>query len=298
MNRDSLSFRKYIIIFLLIIIGLFTTQLWIQPAFLKAFPESKEGFDKFIHVVITIFAVFVGTFIDRNILFHELSKDISSTFQLFSDEIYGKVQEKILPMTHIFGVSKIHEKIYLQNIYNSLDAYDYIDILFTFHPDIETHLHLLVKKILENNVNARILIGSPESEALKARFNYIEIDGIKWWGGESMIANLKRFFDNEIPKTISLNREFGKGKLFCIKSYQHLPDIPLIIIRGGNAAGPGRVKKVIQGYYLKDPALDLPFIEWVADPDGDSASRKMANLFADYFDVRWHSEPDMAHVVD
>jgi hypothetical protein len=255
------------------------------------------------HIFLTIGAVVFGALIDRAYLFGDLNKHLQERLSENSSELTATIREEIIPMSRDFGVLQVLRTISFRHIIESLEENDHIDIFFTFHPDIDQYLVNLVSKVTQNNVTCRLLLGNPNSPSLARRFNYITeaADGYKWPGG-TMLDRLRYCVEKTLPNALSTNRDMANGKLLQVKSFDELPDIPLIIITKGRGyrerdrtgdgetpleyPGDREIKRVLQGYYLQRPAMELPFIEWTA-PTRLSRVQNMASLFLAYFDARW-----------
>jgi len=201
-------------------------------------------------------------------------------------------------MSRQFGIVAVRTNLSFKDVIDSLNQNDYVDIMFTFHPDIDRYLPSLVRQITANGVNCRLLVGDPESPSVERRFNYISEDaGGFIWAGNDMIDRLRLFLNKTVPNVLGMNRQFVSGKLFQIRLFKHLPDIPLIIIRAGLPDGPSRIRYVLQGYYLRRPAIELPFIEWAGEGKTYNEEGNMARMLSSYFDARWTNGTDISIVV-
>jgi len=278
---------------LILIIIFFDTVM--KPVLLKlGVPDGLLG--PIPHFAITLLAVVVGAFIDRNMLFNDLNELLTERLAESEKAIVSEIRDEIIPMASDYGLSAIHSGLDIRHIISSLEPFDRIDIMFTFHPDFERYLQNLVTKVLENSVEARLLFGNPESETLKRRFRYITdtTGGFSW---KNMIAKLQLFLDETIRSTIEQTRDFKRGMLFQVRTFRQLPDIPIVIIRSGNEQGPLGIKTVYQGFYLNRAAVELPVVAWSGDSRGGGHKELLADLLLQYFESRWSNASDL-DVVD
>lgn len=241
---------------------------------------------EFKDITVTVVAVLLGALIDRIYLLDDLRQLLQERLSSQTREISLTIREELVPMNRDFGVSKVHQFIEFKGIISALQPRDNIDILFTFHPDIERYLPDLLTKITQQDVTCRLLLGCPDSQAVKCRFDYITeaADGYFW--SIDMIGHLRTFVEITLPTILSKNRQMAQGRLFEVKCFQDIPDIPLIIVTRSDG-GEREIVSVLQGYYLRPPAMELPFIQWDVTNVRSRGSRTMAGLFLSYFDMRW-----------
>lgn len=278
-----------------IVIFLFAFDSVIKPV-LVFVHVSEQIIGPIPHFVLTLLAVVVGAFIDRSFLFRDLDEVISKELLEAQLSIVEEVRDELIPMSSRFGLNSIHDGLDINSLISSLDKFDYIDIMFTYHPDFDRYLPNLVKRITEDGIRARLLFGDPSSEIVQRRFSYItETSGGFLWQHD-MIAKLKLFIDDSIKTTIENTRDFKRGELLEVKTYKRLPDIPIIVVRSGNEQGALAIKYVYQGFYLKRPAVELPFIMWKDKSNDDLSYNSLAILLMNYFEARWANAEDLPFV--
>lgn len=267
--------------------------------FLERFNIIEHHFtEELSHVIITVFAVLIGAFVDRYFLFAALNPIIERHLAKNAEDILGGVSDRVIPMSRKFGLSAIRNGLNFGNIIKSLEKHDRIDVMFTYHPDLDRYLSDLIELITDDKtfIKARFLLADPKSDVVRKRFSYItETKSGFTFNTEDMPARLELFFSTTLVNAITMNRAFEEGELFQVKTYALLPDIPIIIIRGSDSAGDVVIKRVLQGYYLKQPAVELPFVEWV--PGAGGSSQTMVRRFADYFESRWNTADDLPFVI-
>jgi hypothetical protein len=286
-SRQSLLIASLIIVYLVFV-------YWLGPLLVKFEIISEYLVLEIPHFIITVSAVVLGALIDRNLLFRELNSIFSERLKENSDYNTIIIREDLIPMSNRYGIARVHSGLNLGKLIESLESDDRLDMLFTYHPDIDQYLPQLVRLVTEEGVRVRLLLGDAESRAVARRFEYIsETEKGFIWHGHEMMDRMKLFYEKFVARVIERDRRFIDGELLEIKTFTMLPDIPLIIISSGNSEGVTGIRRVLQGYYLTRPAVELPFIEWLPRPNGNEEAEDMARLFQSYFDVRWHKGKDL-----
>lgn len=282
------------VVFAVLIYVIFVT--YISDLLTNRIGVKKEIVEDVAHIYVVILTILVGTLLDRGIIFAKVNTLLERELKANSDQNFERTRSQLIPMIREFGISAVHEKIQLSNIVSCLSTGDHIDILFTYHPEIGSCLPALIEKVKNHQVQCRMLLGSPSSEAVKRRFSYIHTTEGIIFDTADMPNQLSTFFDQTVPNQIKLNRDFSLGKYFQLRSFNLLPDIPLIIISEADEISGTRVKRVLQGYYLNKPAIELPFVEWVSVADRDPKIESMALLISQYFESRWINGVDLGCV--
>lgn len=286
--RRSLQFQLafFVLILVILLFLYFSTSTFETPA---TFIIDLK------HFLVTILAVTIGAFIDRYLLFREWTREFSRQLVETEQKLLVSLAEKILPMSKTYNLDQIIPNVSIGNLIDGLDSGQQLDILITFHPDIDRYFSNLIKRIVHDDISCRLLIGNPDSDPVKRRFTYItESQGYSWV--EGMVVRLRAFIDGPVKNAFESNRALSTNNRLKVKTFSVLADVPLIIVRQKPESGKASIQYVLQGFYLESPALESPFLRWTPGSDHRSGvdDQSMCELLARYFDKRWDNADDVA----
>lgn len=210
--------------------------------------------------------------------------------QLESYQIY--IRESFVPMSQKWGLSRMHDNIDFVKILEKARTGSTISIFFTYHPILSLKLSDIILVVRDRNIKLRLLLGNYESESIRRRFDIIgssDRDWAGWTDTDSVLENLQRFSEKQLPKAVSHFQSLQVSKSVELKLYDFLPDIPMIIESSpSHKSGNVTVRRVYSGFYSLRPALDAPFIEWER-----TNNEGLVDILSDYFEERWTSATDV-----